>query len=57
MTGEAQSRIQKFLYNLSTENYAEANKQLNQTIKDKIDIRFSEAIEKVKKQYASPNKH
>lgn len=56
MTGESQSQIQKFLYNLSTENYSEANKHLNATIKAKVDARFTEASEKVKKQYASANK-
>lgn len=49
MTSEAQSHIQKFLYNLSMENYSDADKNLNTLVKDKVDKRFNEALENVKK--------
>ena len=48
MTGEAQSNIQKFLYNLSMGNYSEADKNLNTVITHKVDTRYDEAIEKIK---------
>lgn len=52
MTSESQSHIQKFLYNLSMENYAEADKDLNAIIKHKVDQRYNEALEKVKNEFA-----
>jgi len=48
MTSEAQSHIQKFLYNLSMENYSDADKNLNNLVKQKVDRRFNDATEKVK---------
>lgn len=49
MTSEAQNGIQKFLYNLSTENYAKANENLNKVLSIKLNKRFSKAYESVKR--------
>jgi hypothetical protein len=49
MTSEAQSHIQKFLYNLSTENYSNADKNLNILVKQKVDKRFNEALANIRK--------
>jgi len=48
MTSEAQANIQKFIYNLSTENYFAADKLLNTVLKNKVETRFSNAVEKIK---------
>ena len=50
MEKDQKTRLQSFLYNVSTENYANANKDLQSLLKHKVDQRFNEALEKVKKQ-------
>lgn len=47
MTSEAQSHIQKFLYNLSTGNYAHADKELNKVVTQKVNDRYQSALEKI----------
>ncbi len=51
MTNEAQ--IQKFLYHLNTDNYAEADKTLAKVIKDKLNTRFHEAYEKAEEIFSN----
>ena len=55
MTGEMQKQIHKFLYDLSTENYNEADKTIKNIIKSKVDKTFIEEYEKCKK-YSKKNK-
>ena len=46
MTGEVQGRIQKLLFNLSTENFAHAHKELETLVKDRINDKFNAAYQK-----------
>jgi hypothetical protein len=48
MNAEVQSKIHKFLYNLSTENYNGANIELKDILKRKVNDRFQAALEQVK---------
>jgi hypothetical protein len=47
MTAEVQGKIQKFLYNLSTENYAAADRGMREIIRQKVDERFNNALRQV----------
>lgn len=47
MTAEVQGQIQKFLYNISTENYAAANREMQTIVKQKIDERFEDALTQI----------
>lgn len=47
MTAEVQQHIQKFLYNLSTEDYASANKNLQDVINQKQQTRFDQKYSKL----------
>lgn len=50
MTAESQSKIHKFLYNLSVENYHGADVELKDILKKKVDDRFRQALAQVKNQ-------
>lgn len=47
-----QSKIKTFLYNLNTENYAAADKELAQVIKNKLNARFQEAYARAEQNFA-----
>jgi hypothetical protein len=47
MTAEVQGKIQKFLYSLSTENYAAANREMREIIQQKVNTRFADALKTV----------
>jgi len=53
MTGESQAQIQKFIYRLSTEDYASADKELKTIVTDKVNKRFDAMLEKVRKNFAN----
>ena len=50
MTGETQSQIQKFLFNLSNQDFANADKELKNIVQTKLNDRFKQAFEQVKSQ-------
>jgi hypothetical protein len=47
MTAEVQSKIQKLLYSLSTENYANADRTMKDIIQQKVNARFEDALKEV----------
>ena len=49
MTGEVQGKIQKFLFHLSNENWAGADREVQSLIKTKVKTIFDEEYEKLKK--------
>jgi hypothetical protein len=51
MTSEVQGPIQRFLYNLSTENYAQAEKEIKNIVEIKVNKTFEEEFEKSKKSF------
>jgi hypothetical protein len=51
MTSEVQGPIQKFLYHLSMEDYANAEKEIRKVEKLKVQKIFEEEYEKVKKSF------
>jgi hypothetical protein len=51
MTGEVQKDINKFLYNLSMQDYASANEQLKNLIEKKVNEKFDNAYKIVKNDY------
>lgn len=52
MSGEVQQHIQKFLFHLSNEDHANADRELKQVIDLKYQARFDDAMEAVKEQYS-----
>lgn len=48
MTGEVQQQIQKFLYNLSSGDYASADKELKTIIDQKYQEQYDAAYEALK---------
>ena len=57
MSGELQSKIQRFIYNLSVEDYAQADADLKQIIDIKHEARFNEVYEKVAESFANSKKN
>ena len=51
MTSEVQGPIQRFLYNLSVENYAQAEKEIKTVVELKVNKTFQEEYEKTKKSF------
>lgn len=49
MNGETQAQIQKFIFNLSNNNYAKANENLKSVINEKINARYQEQLAQLKK--------
>lgn len=51
MTSEVQGPIQKFLYHLSMEDYANAEKEIKNVVTVKVNKTFEEEFEKSKKSF------
>lgn len=51
MTGEVAQHINRFFYNLSLENLADANKELKSVIGKKVDTIFNQEYEAVKNSF------
>ena len=55
MEPEIKSKIAKMLYNLGTENRAQADKELRDIIKSKVKNTLSKEFEKVKRSFSKEN--
>jgi hypothetical protein len=55
MQPQLRSKISKFLYSLSTENRAQANKELGEIVKTKVDNMLSREFQKVKDSFSKEN--
>jgi hypothetical protein len=55
MQPEIKSKVAKFLYHLGTENRAQADKELREIIKTKVDNSLSREFEKVKASFSKEN--
>lgn len=49
MNGETQAQIQKFIFNLSMEQHADAHKVLKEIVDKKIQARFDTALAQIVK--------
>jgi hypothetical protein len=55
MQPETKSKVAKFLYNLGTDNRAQADKELREIIKMKVDNELSREFQKVKASFSKEN--